>query len=285
MIIYADEFLLKNILMTYLILSIVGEMIYSNYKKRRLLLGSILSSVITLFSIIYEMDDRLLTKIITLSTMVLISFSPQEHKVFLIEIVFICLITFLIGGVMTSNINNSFEVIVFGIISVIALKNYNDYYKKKKWKIRNLYKLKFKIENDEIELNAFLDTGNFLTTDFKNESVIIITKEALKNKISNKIYNLLENGEIENLNFNTLKNIRSINYSVLNEKIKTMYGLKINNIRIQSENMKIIRNAVIALSKNKIKESDAIIGMSLLEGGMEIGDTFYAKTKNQEIIC
>lgn len=285
MIIYADEFLLKNILMTYLILSIVGEMIYSNYKKRRLLLGSILSSVITLFSIIYEMDDSLLTKIITLSTMVLISFSPQEHKVFLIEIVFICLITFLIGGIMNSSINNSFEVIVFGIISVIALKNYNDYYKKKKWKTRNLYKLKFKIENDEIELNAFLDTGNFLTTDFKNESVIIITKEALKNKISNKIYNLLENGEIENLNFNTLKNIRSINYSVLNEKIKTMYGLKINNIRIQSENMKIIRNAVIALSKNKIKESDAIIGMSLLEGGMEIGDTFYAKTKSQEIIC
>lgn len=285
MIIYADEFLLKNILMTYLILSIVGEMIYSNYKKRRLLLGSLLSSVITLFSIIYEMDDSLITKIITLSMMVLISFSPQEHKVFLIEIVFICLITFLIGGIMNSSINNSFEVIVFGIISVIALKKYNDYYKKKKWKTRNLYKLKFKIENDEIELNAFLDTGNFLTTDFKNESVIIITKEALKNKISNKIYNLLENGEIENLNFNTLKNIRSINYSVLNEKIKTMYGLKINNIRIQSENMKIIRNAVIALSKNKIKESDAIIGMSLLEGGMEIGDTFYAKAKSQEIIC
>ena len=67
--------------------------------------------------------------------------------------------------------------------------------------------------------------------------------------------------------------------------MKIMYGLKVENIKIENENNTIIRDAVIVLSKNKMKESEAIIGISLLEGGMESGDFVNVKAESKEIIC
>ena len=285
MIIYADELFLKNFLMSYLILIIVGEILSKKYKKRNLLCGSLIASLITIVAVIYDVDNNILTRAITISLMVIIGFKTKESKKFIIEITFILAITFLIGGVMSSSINNSYEIVICGVISVLALKKYNDYYKKKKWKIRNQYKLTFQIENKEIKLNAFLDTGNFLSTNLKDESVIVISKEALKNKVSDKILYLLQNGEIGDLSFSVLKNIRPIIYSVLNEEDKMLYGLKVKDMRIESENNTIIRDAVIVLSKNNIKESQAIIGIGLLEGGIESGDSINVKEKSKEIIC
>ena len=255
------------------------------YRKRDLVFGSLLASLITLIAVIFEVDNNILTRGITISLMTIISFKPKKVKIFLIELTFVLGITFLIGGAINSNINNFLEIIVCGIISVLALKKYNDYYKKKKWKARNRYRLKFKIENVLFELNAFLDTGNFLTTNLKEEPVIVISKEVVEDKISNELMNLFLNGEIQNLNFSVLKNIRPINYILINEEMKMTYGLKVKNIKIQSESCEIIRDAIIILSENKIKESDAIIGISLLEGGMESGNVINFKAKSKEIIC
>lgn len=285
MVIYADELFFKNFLMSYLILVIVGEILYKKYRKRDLIFGSIVASLITVIAIIYEIDNNILTRAITISLMSLIGFKSKEIKSFIIEVAFLLAITFLIGGVMNSNIDNSYEIVFCGVISVIALKKYNDYYKKKKWKIRNQYKLKFEIESRKIELNAFLDTGNFLSTNFKDESVIVISKDALKGKVSNQILDLLQNGEIGTLSFSVLKNIRPINYLVLNEDTKMLYGLKVKNIKIENENNTIIRDAIIVLSKNNIKESEALIGISLLEGGMESGNFVNFKTESKEIVC
>ena len=285
MIVYVDELFFKNFFMSYLILIIVNEILSKKYRKRSLMMGSLASSLITVFAVIYELDDSFLIRAITISMMVLLSFKPKDAKSFVVEIAFVLAITFLIGGVMSSSMNSYYEVIFCGAISVLALKKYNDYYKKKKWKIRNQYKLEFEIEKKSIKLNAFLDTGNFLSTNFRDESVIVISQNALKNKVSTNIFNLLQNGEIDDLSFSVLKNVRPINYSVLNEETKMMYGLKVKNIKIRNGGNIIIRDAVIVLSKNDLKESDAIIGISLLEGGMENGNFAYVETEGEEIIC
>ena len=285
MIIYADELLIKNFIMTYLILIITGEILCKKYRKRDLICGSIIASIITLISIIYDIENNIILKAIILSIIVSISFKQQKIKEFIIEVTFILAITFLIGGVLESSLNNYYEIIICGVISIVSMKKYNEYYKKKKWKIRNQYKLTLEVENKKIELKAFLDTGNFLSTNIKNESVIVISKEAIKNKISSQILNLLEKGEIGELPFYIFKNIRTINYSVLNTEIKMMYGLKVKDIKIESENCSIVCDAVIVLSQNIIKESEALIGISLLEGGFENGNHVYVKAKSKEIIC
>lgn len=285
MIIYADELLLKNFIMTYLILIVVGEILEIRYKKKNLILGSISVSFITLIANIYEVDNNILIRFIAISLLVFIGFKPKEPKNYFIDITFIFLITFLLGGVMKSNINNLFETVLYGVISVLALKKYSDYYKLRKWKIRNLYKIKFELENKKIELNAFLDTGNFLKTNFENDSIIVISKNILKDKISNRLYMLLSKGETNDLPFYILKNIRTINYYVLNTELKTMYGLKVKNVHIESENLKCICDAVIVLSKNDMKEIEALIGISLLEGGIENGNNANVKAKSKEIVC
>lgn len=271
--------------MSFLIVAIVGEILDLKHRKRDLALASLIVSLITVVAIIFDVYDNIITRAITIFLMTQIGFKPRKVKNFIIEITFILGVTFLIGGVINSNINNIFEIIICGVLSVVALKKYNDYYKKKKWKLRNRYKLKFEIEDEIIQLEAFLDTGNFLTTNFKEEPVIIISKKVLQDKISKIIMDLLTKGEISDLDFNILRDIRAISYLVLNEKTKTIYGLKVRNIEIKNENCEIIRDAVITISENDMKEIEAIIGLSLLEGGIEDGNTINAETESQEIIC
>ena len=225
MVVYADELIIKNFIMSYLILTIVGDILNFKYKKTNLIIGSFVATIITLIAVIYGKEDSFLIKAIIISLMSIIAFKPKQIRMFIVSI------TFLIGGIVNSNIKNVFEIVICGIICIIAFKEYTKYYKQKKWKTRNEYKLEFEIENNKIDVKAFLDTGNFLTTNIKDEPVIVISKDALQEKVSKKIMNLLLNGEIENLSFSVLKNIRPVNYLVLNEGMKMTYGLKVKNVR------------------------------------------------------
>lgn len=285
MIIYLDELLIQNFIMTYLILIITEEILAPKYRKRDLMIGSMLSSLITLISIIFDIENNIIMKSITLFVILKVSFKTKNIKDIIFESTCVLAITFLIGGIIKSSITNYYEIIACGVISIVTIKNYNDYYKKKKWKIRNQYKLTFKVENRKIELKAFLDTGNFLSTNITKEPVIVVSKNAIKYQISKELLDLLENGNKECLTFNILKNIRLINYSVLNAEMQVMYGLKIKDITIETEKNIICRDAVIALSKNEIYESDAIIGINLLEGGICNGNSSYVETESKKVIC
>ena len=283
MIIYADELFIKNFVMSYLILVISFLILSKKYKKRNLIISSLISSIITLFAVIYEIDNSIITRIVTITLMVKISFNPKDIKDFIIELATILVITFLIGGVIKSSIKNSYEIIICGALCVIALKKYSDYYKQKKWKIRNKYKIEFELENKKIILDAFLDTGNFLKTNVKGEPVVVISKDKIFQSLSKSFQKYLITGKIEDTKI--IKNIRFINYTVLNEQTKMIYGLKINDMKIKTENYELKRDAVIVLSQKSIKECDAIFGLSLLEGGLENGDSAYAKTESEEFVC
>lgn len=113
----------------------------------------------------------------------------------------------------------------------------------------------------------------------------MLNENIVKNNFPDEIFKLLRYGDMEKLKISTLKNIRPITYSVLNEENKMMYGLKIKNVVIHYENTIIRQDAIIALSKRKISNADALIGINLIEGGMNYGYTSYNKSKSQKIIC
>ena len=54
------------------------------------------------------------------------------------------------------------EIFILGTICVLGIKKYSEYYKKQKWKIRNMYNIELKVEREKIKMKAFLDTGNTL---------------------------------------------------------------------------------------------------------------------------
>lgn len=285
LIIYADELILKNFVMTYLILLAVKNILKLRTKRVKQILGATLASIFTLIAVIYEKENNIIIRISIISLLILISYSPKNFKIFFIETSLTLAITFLIGGVMSANINNLLEIILCGIFSIISAKEYNEYYKNKKWQTRNNYDIELKIKGKIIKLKALLDTGNFLKTSFENEPVIIISQNLVKGKIPEEILKLLEEGDYKSLDFETLKNLRIINYGVLNKENSICYGLKVKNVKILKEDCEITNDAVIMLSKNKLKNSDAIIGINLLEGRIENGNSFNIETKSKEIVC
>lgn len=272
MIIYADELFLNNFLMSFFILLVVSKILNIKHRGKDLILASIISSLITIFVVIYEAENNFFVRMLTIVVTNYIAFQEKKIEKILIEITFVLGITFFIGGVLSSSIKSIFEIIICMLVFIISCKKYTQFLKQKKWRARNAYDLSFKIEKENIEAKVFIDTGNTLETKY-GEPVIII----YESKLPKNIIQLLKSGK--------LKNKRRIMYRMINEETKTTYGLKVENIKIKNDECEIVRDAVIMLSKNKINESDGIIGINLLEGGMNSGDTFNFKTKSKEVIC
>lgn len=272
MIIYADEFIFINFLMSFFVLLAVSKILSIKHRKLDLFLASTICSFLTLFAVIYEIDNNFFVRVITIVSANYIAFKEKKIDKFLIEITVVIGITFFIGGILNSKIKSVLEIIICMLISFLSYKKYNNFYKQKKWRVRNKYNLKFEIENENIEAKVFLDTGNTLETKY-GEPVIIL----FKNKLPKNIVQLLKTGK--------LQKTREIRYKTINETDKITYGLKVENIKIKNDECEIIRDAVIMLSENKIKESDGLIGINLLEGGMNSGDAFNFKAKSKEIIC
>lgn len=170
-------------------------------------------------------------------------------------------------------------------ISILGVKKYSEYCKMKRWKIRNTYKIKFKLENKTVILNAFLDTGNMLKEMLSGESVIVVSEKSIEKFISKKIIVALMHGNFENIDFSILKNIRPIVYSGIDATEKIMYGIKIKNIEIFTGETKIINDAIIVISNIEILNADALIGIGLLEGGYQSGDYNDIKTKDHKFVC
>ena len=281
MTIYIDELFFNNLFITYFVLIAVKKILNKTCSCWRLFFSSIISTILSIILILYDENNNIVLKISVLLITAYIAFIPKNLKTLIPEMITILIVTLILGGICSSTINKATELLLLLVISLIGIKEYNEYYKKKKWRTRNTYTLKINIANREIELKAFLDTGNMLQEMFSSESVIIIYEEAIEGKVPRNIIDALRDGNFEGIDFNVLKNIRPITYSVINEREKNMYGLKIKNIEIYVENRKIVRNAVITIANHKFNGADALIGINLLEGGYESGYFDNAKAENK----
>ena len=96
---------------------------------------------------------------------------------------------------------------------------------------------------------------------------------------------VLLKGEIDKIEYHLLKDIRVVNYAVMNEKEKVTYGLKVKNVKISNRERMINRDVVIILSTQCFENYDALIGLSVLEGGFENGNITTNESKSKEIFC
>lgn len=284
MIIYVDELFVKNLIMTYLILFLIKRILNIKTKISRLFFTSIISSLLSIFLIIYDLNN-IVTKILSLALLCYIAYIPKSIFEIAREMVGTIIITFLLGGILKSSINKFIEILILIIIGYYGIKKYDENYKSKKWKARNIYKIKMKLENKIILLDAFLDTGNMVSETFSGQPVIFISRSGIENKISKNIISALQNADFERIDFNILKNIRPILYSTVSECQEIMYGLKVENIEINTEKNKIVSDAIIVITNKKINCADALIGINLLEGGYKNGFADNTKTEDNEIIC
>lgn len=203
--IYIDVILLVNFIFDLILLISVNFILRRNMKIYRLILGSLFGSL-TMFVLFIKMNTivMFLFKFITSLGMLFISFGYQDLKYFRKNIIYFYLVSMLLGGGIYflkgqfSYSNNGFifkdkgleiSYLLVIVISLIIYFKYMLSFKDLKNNYSNYYKCLIYFHSKVIEVNAFLDTGNKLNDPYSNKSIILITKDKLKDiKIRSPIY-------------------------------------------------------------------------------------------------
>lgn len=295
MTIYIDVVFIENLIMNYIIL--YGTAIISKVtpKQIRLIIASTVGAIyaIIAYMSILKIYSTFILKIILSIIIIYIAFNPQNIKTMLKQLILFYLASFVFGGaaffliyvVKPQDIilrNGVFvgtyplkiailgAIVGFSII-VLAFKIVRNKLSKK-----SLFcNVKIKLNNNEIDTTALIDTGNLLKDPISNMPVIVVERTLLYDILPRQILNNLENilgGELENFS-EEIKNeyiskLKVIPFSSLGKQNGMLLGIKADEINIESEEESITKDNVIVgiydKSLTKRGEYRALVGMNLL---------------------
>ena len=197
--IYVDIVLLENLCMNYIILFGTAYIMKIKVKHIRILLASLIGAVyaVLAYAGVFPIYANLITKIILSICMTYIAFNPKKLKGLIKELLLFYLVSFSLGGcafallyiVRPQDIfmkdgvyigTYPLKIALLGgitgfVITYIAIK----IVKTRITKNEIIYKAVIKIEEQELEINVLLDTGNMLKDPISGDSVIMVEKNRL----------------------------------------------------------------------------------------------------------
>jgi len=291
MTIYLDIIFLENIFMNTIILFATATILRLKIKIIRILISSIIGSLYAILTYISNLEIflNLILKIILSVTMIYIPFEPGNLKQTLKILMIFYLTSFTFGGVAffllyfvkPQNIllengvligTYPMKIILSGgilgfIIITIAFKTIKNKITKK-----DMYcKLQVELENAKVNLEAIIDTGNFLIDPISKTPVIVVEKDSLKQALPDTLLNNLQKiifgkdvdiGEYES-------KIRIIPFSSLGKENGLLIGIKAKRIFINyKEEIIEVKNVIIGIYNGNLSKShkySALIGLGLLE--------------------
>lgn len=199
MTIYVDGLLFLNFFFDFLLLLSVSIILKRNVSIFRVMIGAFIGSL-TILILFFKITsfELFLIKVYLSIIMCLISFGFKDLKYTLKNILFLYLVSIILGGFLYMiniefgykneglvfinkgiNLNVIFLIIFSPIVLYIYVKEMKNY----KAKIGNYYKVNIYIGKKVLNLNGYLDTGN--TLKYKGRLVILTN---IKNSFKNKIY-------------------------------------------------------------------------------------------------
>jgi len=256
--IYLDVIFLINFCFDFILLYTVKILLRRNVKINKIILSSIIgaTSIFILFVDINNVTLFILKFIISI-IMVLIAFSFRSVKYTLKNILYLYIVSILLGGALYF-VNCTFSykqeglvfyhnglsinVVVLIIISPFILYTYIKESKNLKIKYNQLYEIEVTLKNKKnINLTAFLDTGNSLKDPYLKRPIIVTNEIDIKEN-----YILVP--------FST----------ILNESYLKCYEVEKINIKGLGE----VKNILLGISPKPIKMEgvDCIIGTNVLGG-------------------
>lgn len=199
MTIYVDGLLFLNFFFDFLLLLSVSVILKRNVSIFRIIIGAFIGSL-TILILFFKITsfELFLIKVYLSIIMCLVSFGYKDLKYTLKNILFLYLVSIILGGFLYMinieieykqeglifiNKGISLNIIFLIIFSPIILYIYVKEMKSYKAKIGNYYKVNIYIGKKVLNLNGYLDTGNNLK--FKGRLVILTS---IKNNFQNKIY-------------------------------------------------------------------------------------------------
>lgn len=188
MTIYIETFLIQNILINFCLLKLVYLTTKSKTNFFKLVLASIVGTIPSIIIVIYLNNVFLLNLIKTTTAFAMLSLAfKQTKKQFMFNVILLFLYTYALGGIITS-LNSttyytsfgfvtsskfSLELICTLIIVITYIFEFVVKHIKLKLNTNNLiYNLTLTQSGFSININAYMDTGNFLN--YKGKPVIIV---------------------------------------------------------------------------------------------------------------
>lgn len=295
MTIYLDVVLIENLIMNYIILYATGIILKNKIKHIRLILASLLGAIYSVIAYIpiLKIYSNFILKIILSIIIIYIAYNPQNVKQLWKQILIFYMTSFVFGGAAFALIyivkpqeifmkNGLFlgtyplKTILLG--SVVAFFIIITSFKIVKTKIskKDMFcKVKVKINNEILDTQVMIDTGNLLKEPITNTPVIVLEHTLLFECIPKEILNNLENilgGDFskipEKIRQEYISKLKLIPFSSLGKQNGMLLGIKPEYIIIVSEeNQKKIDNVIIGIynkSLTKRGEYRGLIGVELL---------------------
>lgn len=288
MIIYLDLFILKNLIFNVLIIFLCGKFLNQKANIKRYFVAALFGTIYAYLAILNK--NQILTsnfmKMIMGLIMILIAYLPYKIYNILFSYSIFILTTASIGGLLIMlDIQKTF-IVQFTIFTFVVtiiyffVKIYNQQ------KVYESYKCKITINIDEIELNmnAFIDTGNTLKDSVSGESVIFVSMPELEKNLPEKLIKILKS-EVLEIEEKYYGRIKMIEYQTINKTRNILVGIKADNIIVETEKCTIKNEKIIvAPTENKFNNYEALIGMNILEEGYVYGNITTFETQSKKIM-
>ena len=245
--IYIDLIVLLNFFLDFILLFCVSYILKRNVKLIRLLLGALIGgiSIISLF-INFSSITLFLFKIFISIIMCLISFSFKNIKYTFNNIIYLYLISIILGGFLYF-INDSFSYKNVGLIffhngfsinfiiiilsSPIILFLYLKQQRSNKEELNKKYIVNITLlNNKKLSITGFLDTGNNLYDPYKKRPIIVINKSILGDYKPNLI--LVPCITVNKESMLSCFKIKEIIINVKKIKDEVLVGISDNNFNI-----------------------------------------------------
>lgn len=294
MTIYIDIVLIENLIMNYIIIFATSIILKLKVKHIRIIIASLLGAIYSIVAYIgfLKIYSNIILKIILSVLIIYVAFNPQNIKNMWKDLVIFYLTSFVFGGVAFSLIyivkpqdilmknglflgTYPFKTIMLGsivafFIIIIAFKIVKNRISKKDM----FCNIEIKINNQLIETNAMIDTGNFLREPITNMPVVVVEHTLLYECIPKEILNNLENiiggdfkGVPQKLKEEYIYKLKLIPYSSLGKQNGMLLGIKPEYLKIITEEEEKIVNVLVGIySKSLTKRGEyrALIGVEIL---------------------
>ena len=307
MTVYIDIIFLENVFMNTIILLATATILKIPIRIIRILISSVIGSIYAMITYISNLQiySNVFLKIALSAVMVYVAFKPKKAKNFFKGIMIFYLTSFTFGGVTFALLYfikpqdilfengvligvSPIKIILTGgiigfIIITISFKNIKGKISKKDM----ICSLKILSNSKELNINAIIDTGNFLIDPITKMPVIVVEKEKLKtilpeNLIKNTM-NLIQGKEVEIGEY--LSKIRIIPFNSLGRENGLLLGVKVEGAIINYQGIdKKIHDVIIGIYEHKLSNNgtySALIGLNILEKGEDYDEhSRYVKSKN-----
>jgi len=295
MTIYLDLILLENIIMNYIIILTTGMICKTSIKHIRFFISSLIGAVYAIITYVVNLEiyNNQITKILVSICMVYISFNPINIKMLFKQIVIFYLTSFCFGGAayyllynISPNLIKSMNglligtypmkiAILGGILGFFIINISFKIIKNKLTKKDMLYDIEIFYKDRKSSIKVIFDTGNLLTDPITKTPVLIVEssklKEIISEKILNKIEDIIYGRDVEGIDEEIKTRCSIIPFSTIGKNNGIIIGFRPDYIKIYTEEGEETRKKVIVgIHNNKISKNglySGLIGLNLLNEG------------------